>query len=93
MNYRQRTPMADSPDAILDPGDNSDVESERGFDTGPPRWVKLFGIIAFAVVLLFAILLLTGGGGHGPGRHTGGSGETQSSSNAEYTSSAGAHAP
>jgi hypothetical protein len=40
-------------------------------DTGTPRWVKVFGIIALAVVLLFVILLLTRGpgGGHGPSRH------------------------
>ena len=44
---------------------------------GTPRWVKVFGIIAVVVVLLFVILLLTrgpGGRGHGPGRHTGGDG-------------------
>jgi hypothetical protein len=34
---------------------------------GTPRWVKVFGIIAIVVVLLFVIMLLTG---HGPGRHT-----------------------
>ena len=40
-------------------------------DTGTPRWVKVFGIIALAVVLLFVFLLLTRGpgGGHGPNRH------------------------
>lgn len=37
---------------------------------GTPRWVKVFGIIALVVVLLFFILLFTKGpGGHGPGRH------------------------
>jgi hypothetical protein len=35
-----------------------------------PLWVKLFGAIAFGVVLLFVVLLLTGRG-HGPGRHGG----------------------
>lgn len=40
-------------------------------DAGTPRWVKVFGVIALVVVLLFVILLLTRGpgGGHGPGRH------------------------
>jgi hypothetical protein len=33
---------------------------------GPPRWVKVFGIIGLAVVLLIVVMLLTG---HGPGRH------------------------
>jgi hypothetical protein len=34
---------------------------------GTPRWVKVFGIIALVVVLLFVVLLFT----HDPGgRHT-----------------------
>jgi len=38
---------------------------------GAPRWVKVFGIIGLAVVLLVATMMLTGGksGDHGPGRH------------------------
>jgi hypothetical protein len=37
-------------------------------DTGTPRWVYLFGIIAIFLVLLFVILHLIGGGlvGHMP---------------------------
>jgi hypothetical protein len=35
---------------------------------GTPRWVKAFGIIAIAVVLLFVVRLLTVGGEHA--RHT-----------------------
>jgi len=35
---------------------------------GAPRWVKVFGIILAAVVLLFVIMMFIGGG-HGPGRH------------------------
>ena len=38
---------------------------------GTPRWVKVFGIIAAAVILLFVILLHTHGP-HRPGRHNGG---------------------
>jgi hypothetical protein len=34
---------------------------------GTPRWVKAFGIVAIVLVLLVAIMLLSG---HGPGRHT-----------------------
>ncbi len=48
--------MADRPDA--------------NDDTGTPRWVKVFGIIALVLVLLFVVLLLAGGGSHGPARHT-----------------------
>lgn len=36
---------------------------------GTPRWVKVFGIIVLVLVLLFAIILLTGRGNHGPRRH------------------------
>jgi hypothetical protein len=32
---------------------------------GTPRWVKVFGIIAIGLVLLFIILHLAGGGFHG----------------------------
>lgn len=38
-----------------------------------PRWVKVFGIIALIVLLLFIIMLLTRGS-HGPGRHLRGGG-------------------
>jgi hypothetical protein len=40
-------------------------------DTGTPRWVKVFGIIALVVVLLFLIMMFTRGPGgrHGPSRH------------------------
>jgi hypothetical protein len=39
-------------------------------ETGTPRWVKVFAIIALIVVLLLGILKLTGfGGEHGPSRH------------------------
>ena len=37
---------------------------------GTPRWVKVFGIIALVMVLLFVFLMFTRGpGGHGYGRH------------------------
>jgi hypothetical protein len=59
--------MADRPP---DTGDATGVGPDRGSTTGTPRWVKVFGIIALVLVLLFVALLLTGrGGGHGPGRH------------------------
>lgn len=37
---------------------------------GTPRWVKLFGIIALVLVLLFVILHLTGGGFRGHDLHS-----------------------
>lgn len=40
-----------------------DSNDDTGDDTGStPRWVKVFGIIALVVVLLFVILHFTGGG-------------------------------
>ena len=52
-----------------DTDDDSGV-GPRESTTGPPRWVKVFAIIALVLVLLVVILLLAGGGSHGPGRHT-----------------------
>jgi hypothetical protein len=34
-----------------------------------PRWVKVFLIIAAALVVLMVALMLVSGGQHGPGRH------------------------
>jgi hypothetical protein len=34
---------------------------------GTPRWVKAFGIVTIVLVVLVAIMILSG---HGPGRHT-----------------------
>jgi hypothetical protein len=36
---------------------------------GTPRWVKVAGVVAVLVVLLFVIVAITGGE-HGPGRHS-----------------------
>ena len=48
--------------------------SDEGFvPTGMPRWVKVFGLAALSLVVLFVVVhLATGGGAHGPGRHGGG---------------------
>jgi hypothetical protein len=57
---------------------------------GTPRWVKVLGIIALVVVLLFVISLLTGVR-HGPGLHT-----PPSSVREDYTPPSGdlgGHAP
>ena len=42
--------------------------ADRGPTAGPPRWVKVSGIIALALIVLLLILLLAGGN-HGPRRH------------------------
>jgi hypothetical protein len=38
---------------------------------GTPRWVKVFALVALAVIVLVVVLLIVGKGGHGPSRHTG----------------------
>jgi len=58
----------------------TDIPPGAGDDTGTPRWVKVFGIVALVVVLLLLILLFTtgpgGSGDHGPSRHGASSGLT-----------------
>jgi hypothetical protein len=49
--------------------DDSGSRPGRQSTTGAPRWVKVFGIIVIVLVVLFAILQLTGWvEAHGPGR-------------------------
>jgi hypothetical protein len=55
--------MADPPSSP-----ERDERADRGPTAGAPRWVKVSGVIALAIVLLVLILLLAGGD-HGPGRH------------------------
>jgi hypothetical protein len=47
--------------------------ADGGLTAGPPRWVKVAGIIALVLVVLVLIVLLAGGN-HGPGRHQSSSG-------------------
>ena len=59
--------------------DDTGVRPGRAYP-GTPRWVKVFGISAFILVLLVVVVLVVGTalglhtpsigpGGHGPGRH------------------------
>lgn len=68
--------MAD-PRRYPDTGDDTVVGPDRESTTGTPRWVKVFGIIALVVVLLFFFELFTQGPHRGPSDHTpsGGSGD------------------
>ena len=50
-----------------DPYSKSHSDDDTGSTTGTPRWVKVFGIVALVLALLFVILHLTG---HGLGGHT-----------------------
>ena len=74
-------------------GGDSGAGHDRGAVTGTPRWVKLFGIIALVLILLFAIMMLTGrGGGHGPGNHApsrGAADHTLASNGYDHTGGAG----
>jgi hypothetical protein len=45
------------------------ASSYREPPPGTPRWVKVFGLIALVVLVLFVVVLLVGGGEHGPKRH------------------------
>ena len=63
--------MTDLPphrDSNGDAGDDTVMSPDREATTGAPRWVKVFGIVALVLVLLFVILHLTGRGlgGHKP---------------------------
>ena len=84
--------MTDSrPDVTT--GDDTGVGPDRE-EHRTPRWVKVFGLIAVAVVGLFIVLLLAGGGGHGPGRHLPGGGvDTVPSSVTEHSPPPGGHGP
>jgi hypothetical protein len=48
--------------------DDTGVRSGRRSITGTPRWVKVFVIITIVLILLFVLVMLTGG--HGPSIHT-----------------------
>lgn len=61
--------MADPP-----PYPDADEGPDRRSIAGTTRWVKVFGVIAVVLALLVGVLVLTGGGNHGPGRHSGSGG-------------------
>ena len=47
-----------------------DSKRSTGDYPGPPRWVKVFGIVVLALILVVVLVMVTGiGGEHGPGRH------------------------
>ena len=69
------TVCLDKPEGVEQSGADPTAETASDVASGdrrtPPRapgWVKVFGIVAALVVLLFLILLLTGNN-HRPGRH------------------------
>ena len=50
------------PDSRDDTGDDTGVGPDHGSTSGTPRWVKVFGIVALVLVLLFLIVHRAGGG-------------------------------
>ena len=56
-------PNTDSPDPNL-----QHTPSELRSTSGPPRWLKVSGIVVVVLVALLLILMLAGSD-HGPGRH------------------------
>ena len=58
-------------------GDDQGVQYEQESAARIPRWVKVAGIVAAILVLLFLVMMLAGGPGrHNPLRHTGERGTT-----------------
>jgi hypothetical protein len=51
---------------MADPSPYTDFNTDTGEETpATPRWVKVFGIIAIVVALLFVMLHIGGGGSVG----------------------------
>ena len=48
---------------------NADNSQEQSSTIGRPRWVKVFVMVALALVVLAVVAMLIVGGNHGPGRH------------------------
>jgi hypothetical protein len=63
----------------------ADRESGEGASTGTPRWVKVSGLVAIVVIVLFVVVTLVGGGEHGPGRHTPGGGSNTTDGPGRHT--------
>lgn len=52
-------------------GDDTGMSHNKDGPPSTPRWVKVSGIIAIAIILLIIIKIFIGGD-HGPGRHISG---------------------
>lgn len=63
-----RKPVKEAAMSALPPTPNPDGEPDDDRGT-TPRWVYIFATVAIVVILLFVILLISGGS-HTPGRHT-----------------------
>ncbi len=68
-------------------------QADRGSTTGAPRWVKVSGSIAVVLVMMVGVMLLIGGGDHGPRRHSGAPSGVTPTGAAGHTPPAGGHGP
>ncbi|WP_206443389.1 hypothetical protein [Candidatus Protofrankia californiensis] len=64
--------MVDQPSPDPQPALVADERPDHGATTGPPRWVKILGIVIAALIALAVVTMFVGGGGNGPGRHSDG---------------------
>lgn len=48
---------------------NKPLQSQETENHHAPRWVKVMGITLIVLVFLMLLVMLFGGGDHGPGRH------------------------
>lgn len=78
----------------VDPPENQAYRDRQHGETtvGAPRWVKVSGVVALIIVGLLVVMLLVGGGNHGPGRHTEG-GEDAPRGVTDHTPPEGGHTP
>ena len=53
----------------MDEQPRADTAAEPEVDPGTPRWVKVVGVVTVLLIAAVALVLLLGGGEHGPGRH------------------------
>jgi hypothetical protein len=64
------TAMTTSTERGVSTDDRSGPDDSDAAPEDTPRWVKVFGSILIAVIVLFLLLMLIGGPGqHGPRRH------------------------
>lgn len=77
------------------PESKNDTSMNSPEDRPPntPRWVKVCGIIAIVLVLLFVIKIFIIGGEHGPGRHMSGGEPIEQEEPRDHALPVGEHKP
>lgn len=68
---RNRSRSATQEDTnMADSAANAGDRPARGSAPGTPRWVKVAGALALIAVVALVIMVVAGGGEHGPARHS-----------------------